>query len=153
MRIKDIRSDIENLLEVPVKLNKYFDNAKGFGVLATSDESGKVNLAVYTRPYFADEKDDWTLAFVMADHLNHANIQKNPSATYLFREEGQGYEGKRLYLTKIREEENPELVAAICRRCNYNMYGNESLRRVVFFKVDKVLPLVGQGPSLDQSAG
>jgi hypothetical protein len=129
-----------------VRLNEYFDNTKGFGVLATSDESGRVNLAVYSRPHFTDEKDDTTLAFIMADHLSHANIQKNPSAAYLFMEEGQGYVGRRLRLTKVREETSPELVAAICRRCDYNMYGSESLRNVVFFKVDEVLPLIGPGP-------
>jgi hypothetical protein len=136
-----------------VKLNEYFDTAKGFGVLATSDESGKVNVAVYTRPHFDDEKNERMLAFIMADRLNYANIQKNPNAVYLFREEGEGYAGKRLYLTRTREEENPQLVAAICRRCNYNMYGNESLRHVVFFRVDKILPLVGEGPGVDQTAG
>lgn len=129
-----------------MRLNEYFDKTKGFGVLATSDESGRVNLAVYSRPHFTDEKDDTTLAFIMADRLSHANIQKNPSAAYLFIEEGQGYAGKRLRLTKVREEASPELVAAICRRCDYNMYGNESLRSVVFFKVDEVLPLIGSGP-------
>jgi len=105
-----------------------------------------VNVAVYARPHFTGENDDSVLAFIMADRLNHANIQKNPSATYLFMEEGQGYAGKRLRLTKVREEVSEELVAAICRRCNYNMYGKESLRYVVFFKVDEVLPLIGQGP-------
>jgi len=30
----------------------------------------------------------------------------NPHAAYLFVEEGHGYKGKRLYLTKIKEEEN-----------------------------------------------
>jgi hypothetical protein len=129
-----------------VKLNEYFEKAKGFGVLATADETGKVNVDVYSRPHFTDEKDDSVVAFIMADRLNHANIQKNPSAAYLFMEEGQGYLGKRLHLTKVREEASEELVAAICRRCNYNMYGKESLRYVVFFKVDEVLPLIGQGP-------
>ncbi len=30
-----------------MKLNEYFENAKGIGVLATSDAAGKVNAAVY----------------------------------------------------------------------------------------------------------
>jgi hypothetical protein len=129
-----------------VKLNEFFDNAKGFGVLATADASGKVNTAIYARPHFMDEADEKILAFIMADRLSHANIQTNPHASYLFMEEGQGYGGKRLHLTKIREETSTDLVAAICRRCNYSMYGKESLRYVVFFKVDEVLPLIGPGP-------
>lgn len=130
-----------------MKLNEYFDKAKGLGVLATSDGSGKVNVAIYARPHFTDEKDDTMLAFIMADRLSHANIQKNPHAAYLFKEERQGYEGKRLHLTKVREEVNEELVAAICRRCDYNMYGKESLRYVVFFRVNEVLPLISPGPA------
>jgi hypothetical protein len=129
-----------------VKLNKYFENAKGLGVLATSDASGRVNAAVYARPHFTDESDEKTVAFIMADRLSHANIQTNPHAAFLFVEEGQGYTGKRLHLTKVREETSEELVAAICRRCNYSMYGRETLRYVVFFKVDEVLPLIGAGP-------
>jgi hypothetical protein len=136
----------EILKEVCVKLNEYFEKTKGLGVLATADASGKVNVAVYSRPHFTDEGDEKTIAFIMADRLSHANIQTNPQAAFLFIEEGQGYVGKRLHLTKVREEVNPELVAAICRRCNYAMYGSESLRYVVFFRVDDVLPLIGPGP-------
>jgi hypothetical protein len=129
-----------------VKLNEYFENAKGIGVLATADASGKVNVAVYARPHFTDEGDEKTVAFIMADRLSHANIQTNPHSAFLFVEEGKGYVGKRLHLTKVREETSAELVAAICRRCNYTMYGSESLRSVVFFRVDEVLPLIGPGP-------
>ena len=141
-----IRSIRTSLKEVWVKLNEYFENAKGLGVLATSDASGKVNAAVYSRPHFTDEGDEKMVAFIMADRLSHANIQTNPHAAFLFVEEGQGYAGKRLHLTKVREETSEELVAAICRRCNYNMYGKEALRYVVFFRVDEVLPLIGPGP-------
>lgn len=38
--------------------------------------------------------------------FTHHNLQSNPHAAYLFVEEGHGYKGKRLYLTKIEEEEN-----------------------------------------------
>ena len=127
-------------------LREYFENAKGLGVLATADASGEVNAAVYARPHFTDANNENTVAFIMADRLSHANIRTNPHAAYLFVEEGQGYKGKRLHLTKLREESSEELVTAICRRCNYSMYGPESLRYVVFFRVDQVLPLIGPGP-------
>ena len=32
-----------------MNLSDYFDNTKGYGVLATADSSGKVNAAVYAR--------------------------------------------------------------------------------------------------------
>lgn len=125
-------------------LQEYFDNNKGYGILATADSQGKVNAAVYARPHFFE---DGTVAFIMRERLTYANVQTNPYATYLFIEHGQGYSGKRLYLTKVREESSDELVAAICRRCDYSMFSGGLTRHVVFFSIDKVLPLVGTGGS------
>jgi len=125
-----------------MNLSDYFDITNGYGVLATAEASGKVNAAVYARPHFFDES---TIAFIMRERLTHANLQTNPHATYLFIELGQGYSGKRLYLTKLREDINDELVATICRRCDYSMFTEELTRHVVFFTIDKVLPLIGSG--------
>jgi hypothetical protein len=125
-----------------MNLTDYFDNTKGYGVLATADASGKVNAAVYARPHFFDEN---TIAFIMRERLTHANLQTNPNATYLFIQSGQGYSGKRLYLTKLREETNDALIASICRRCDYSMFKEQLTRHVVFFSIDKVLPLIGSG--------
>ena len=85
-------------------LKKYFENTKGLGVLATADSDGIVNVAVYARPHFLDGNDGNTPAFIMNERLSYANVQANPHAAYLFKEEGDGYVGKRLTLTKIREE-------------------------------------------------
>ena len=35
-----------------MELAEYFESAKGRGVLATADKTGRVNLAMYARPYF-----------------------------------------------------------------------------------------------------
>ncbi len=77
-------------------LSEYFESANGLGVLATASADGQVDLAVYARPHVL-AKD--TVAFIMADRLSHANLQSNPRAAYLFREDGEGYRGKRLHLT------------------------------------------------------
>jgi hypothetical protein len=122
-------------------LGDYFDQTKGRGVLATADATGKVNAAVYARPYFTDYT---TAVFIMAERLTHENVQSNPWATYLFMEAGEGYEGKRLYLRKIREEQNEQLVSEICRKCDYSHYDIHT-RYVVSFNVEKVLPLIGDG--------
>ncbi|MDX2454834.1 pyridoxamine 5'-phosphate oxidase family protein, partial [Desulfosarcina sp.] len=79
----------------------YFEETKGMGVLSTADGEGRVNAAVYARPHVMD---DGSLAFVMRDRLSHNNLQSNPRAAYLFREEGPGYKGIRLHLTKTHEE-------------------------------------------------
>ena len=121
------------------KLQEYFEKTKGFGVLATADSSGKVDAAVYSRPHFLEEG---TLAFIMLDRLTHHNLESNPSATFLFVEEGTGYKGKRLFLKKAREENNPELIQKIKRR----KYSSDSVEAkfLVYFTLDKELPLIGE---------
>ena len=123
-----------------MNLKQYFDTKKGFGILSTADSDGKVDAAVYARPHFME---DGTLALIMRDRLSHHNLQSNPHATFLFKEEGPGYRGKRLFMSKVREEENTELLESLRRR--KSAYGNGEDRFLVFFKLDKELPLVGDG--------
>jgi len=123
-----------------VNLSEYFEQTKGSGVLATADATGKVNAATYARPYFIDGD---TAVFIMAERLTHENLQSNPWATYLFMEEGEGYKGKRLYLKKVKEEQNDQLISEICRKCDYSHY-HIGTRYVVHFTVEKVLPLIGE---------
>jgi hypothetical protein len=124
-----------------MELNEYFESTKGRGVLATADKNGQVNLAMYARPYFIDEH---TVTFIMAERLTHANLKSNPWASYLFTEEEWKYQGKRLYLKKVKEEEDPDLVDRICRKCDYSHYETGN-RYVVYFNIEKVLPLIGGG--------
>ncbi len=87
--------------------------------------------------------EDGTMALIMRDRLSHHNLQSNPHATYLFKEEGSGYNGKRFFMTKVREEQNSELLESLRRRSS--AYGNGEERFLVFFELDKELPLVGDG--------
>jgi hypothetical protein len=125
-----------------MKISEYFEKKKGRGVIATADPEGKVGVAVYARPHFIDEK---TVAFIMADRLMHKNVQSNPHAAYLFLESGDRYVGKRLYLTKIKEEKDSNLIDKIRRRESCPVYDNyrDKTRYLVYFRVDKVLPLIG----------
>jgi len=119
---------------------EYFDNTKGTGVLATADNDGKVNAAIYARPHFLD---DGTVAFIMRDRLTHHNLQSNAHAAYLFVEDGPGYKGKRLYLTKIREEQDTELLQSLRRR-SYTS-DKDAPKFLVVFQLDKTIPLIGSG--------
>lgn len=125
-----------------MELSEYFEKKKGRGVIATTDSKGKVGVAVYARPHFINEK---TVAFIMADRLMHKNLESNPHAAYLFMEAGDKYVGKRLYLTKIKEEKDSELISSIRRRevCPVDEGYKKGLRFLVYFKINKVLPLVG----------
>ena len=120
-------------------LNEYFNDVNGQGVLATANSDGVVDVAIYAKPHIMD-KD--TIAFIMPDRLTHHNLQSNPHAAYLFMEAGEKLAGKRFFLKKIREEKDSELLYAI-RRKNYGKDDTE--RYLVFFKADKILPLIGAG--------
>ena len=125
-----------------MKLSEYFEKKRGRGVIATADPEGRVGVAVYARPHFIDEK---TVAFIMADRLMHKNLESNPHAAYLFMEAGDKYVGKRLYLTKIKEEKDSELINSIRRSevCPVDEGYKKGLRFLVYFKIKKVLPLIG----------
>ena len=121
-------------------LKDYFDENKGLGILSTADSEGRVDAAVYSRPHFIE---DGTLALIMRDRLSHNNLQSNPHAMYLFKEDGPGYQGKRLFITKLKEEKNTELLESLRRR--KDAYEDGEDRFLVYFKVDKEVPLVGEG--------
>ena len=125
-----------------MKISEYFEKKKGRGVIATADPEGKVGVAVYARPHFIDEK---TVAFIMADRLMHKNVHSNPHAAYLFLESGDRYVGKRLYLTRIKEEKDSALINKIRRKESCPVYDKyrDKTRHLVYFHVDKVLPLIG----------
>ena len=121
-------------------LKSYFENTEGKGILATADSDGKVDTAIYARPHFMD---DGTIALIMRDRLTHHNLESNFHACYMFIEKGPGYKGKRLFLTKLREEQDSELLASLRRRQYINE--KDESKFLVFFQIDKELPLVGAG--------
>ena len=99
-----------------------------------------------SKPHFMD---DGLIAFIMADRLTHHNLQSNDHAAYLFMEAGSGYKGVRLFLTKVREEQDSELLYTI-RSKRYPSYKEAGKPRfLVFFKIDKELPLIGAGREED----
>ena len=129
-------------------LKAYFDSTKGHGVLATADTDGRVNAAVFARPHVMDDN---TVAFIMPHRLTHHNLQANPHAAYLFMADSPGWKGTRVHLTKVREEQDTELLYSLRRRTYPpEQEKKEGPRNLVFFRVDKVLPLIGPGENSDQ---
>ena len=123
-----------------MSLVEYFENIKGLGVLATSDSDGNVDIAVYSRPYIIDEK---TIAFSMLEKRSYSNIQSNPRAAYMFVEQGEGYAGKRLNLTKTGEEKDEERIKQIRQQHSKAKDYEDKVRHLIYFTVDKIRPLVG----------
>ena len=120
-------------------LKDYFEETEGRGVLATADSEGKVDVAVYSRPHVIDDN---TVAFIMRERLTHENLKSNSHAAYLFMERSEKFIGKRLFLTKIKEEKDTDLARSLRRR-QYADDGEPLY--LVYFKIDKILPLIGAG--------
>lgn len=123
-----------------MEFKEYFENTEGSGILATADSDGKVDAAIYARPHIMD---DGTMALIMRDRLTHLNLQSNPHACYMFIEKGPGYKGKRFFLTKVREEQDSELLQSLRRR--QYLDEKDEAKFLVFFNIAKELPLVGGG--------
>jgi hypothetical protein len=124
-------------------LKAYFEQAKGHGVLATADAAGRVNVAIFGRPHVMEDN---SVAFIMPHRLTHSHLQSNPQAAYLFLETGPHYQGKRLYLSKIREEQDTDLLYSLRRRTySPEKEKQEGPKFLVFFQVDQVLPAMGAG--------
>jgi hypothetical protein len=125
-----------------MSLSSYFENTRGHGILATADSDGTVDLAVYAKP---EVIDDSTIAFIMRERLTHQNLKSNPHAAYMFIEQGDGFFGKRLYLTKIREETNTSFVEKIImKKPQISPPEDDSNKYLVIFHVENIRPLVGE---------
>ena len=129
-------------------LEKYFRDTKGVGILGTADDKGKVDMAVYAKPHFME---DGTIAFIMADRLTHQNLKSNNNAAYLFLEEGSKSRGKRLFIRKLREEKDSDLLYSLRSKRFSSEKEEGKTRFLVFFKVDKVLPLIGAGEEPEEA--
>ncbi len=125
-------------------LSEYFEKAKGFGVVATTDAAAQVNQAIYAKPLFLDKGNDGTCSFIMANRLTHDNVEHNPSASYLFIEEGKEFVGKRLSLVLLDEEADPAEIMAIRSR-NDLPISDEECKYLVHFHIEGVRPLIGNG--------
>ena len=126
-----------------MELSEYFNKRKGTGVLSTANTDGRVDAAIYARPHFFDEE---TVAFIAGDRLTHENLGTNPSAVYLFKEMD-SYQGKRLYLTKIKEEKDSPLIDEI-RRKRDNEHDKKHKTEsafLIYFHIDEIRPLIGDG--------
>jgi len=120
-------------------LSEYFEKTTGKGVMSTADSSGRLTAAIYARPHFVDEE---TAAFIMADRLTHKNLESNPHAVYLFMESGRNTREEALPHQNQRRKEQP-LLDTLRRRVSCPVDEEYKDRFLVYFKVDKVLPLIG----------
>jgi len=122
-------------------LKDYFESRSGICILSSADRSGKVTTAVYSAPRVME---DGSVCFIMRERLTYRNILENPHAACMYIEHGGGYQGIRLFLAKVREVNDQDLIARMTRR---NLTPEEDRskgpKHLVIFRVDKILPLIG----------
>jgi len=127
-------------------LKDYFESRSGICILSSADRSGKVTTAVYSAPRVME---DGSVCFIMRERLTYRNILENPHAACMYIEHGGGYQGIRLFLAKVREDNDQDLIGRMTRR---NLTPEEDRskgpKHLVIFRVDKILPLIG-----DSAAG
>ena len=122
-------------------LRHYFENTDGTGILATCDPAGRLNQAIYSKPFVIDDK---TVAFVMKQRNSHKNLKSHLKASYLFIEKGTSGKGIRFHMTLRNEDKNRSLIEALRKKqpCIYPK-DDDSNKFLVFFEVDQVRPLIG----------
>ena len=79
----------------------YFEEKKGMEILAATDFSGRVEVAIYSHPHIMA---DGSIASIIGDRFTICNSQSNPSGIFLFIEIRTRQWGERLFLknaTKI----------------------------------------------------
>ena len=128
-----------------MKLKDYFEQKIGISILSTADRDGKLTTAIYSKPHVLEDN---TAAFIMRERLTYHNLQTNPHAAFMFIEESAGYQGIRLFLKKIREDNDSELIAKMTRRnLTPEQDKQKGPKHLVIFSVEMILPLIGAGKS------
>jgi hypothetical protein len=124
-------------------LREYLDRKEGKSILSSANAEGMPTSTISSKTHVLD---DGTIAFVMSERLTHENLKSNPYASYTFIEEGYGYKGIRLYLKKIKEDTDNELIEKMKRRhLTPGEDKAEGPKFLVHLRVDKILPLIGEG--------
>ena len=126
-----------------MNLGQYFDESGGRGIFSSAGSDGRVTTAIYSTPRIMDDN---RVAFILREHLTYANLQVNPYASFMFMEDGGRLDGIRLYLKKVGEDDDPDLLVRMTRRhLTPEQDKARGPKHIIYFEVEKILPLVGDG--------
>ncbi len=121
-----------------------FNKETRIGSLATVNQNGDVNAAVFGSPRMIDDE---TVIMAIGDNRSFRNLQENPRATFLVVEPGDSpasWKGVRLYLTMDSFERYGELLDSFREKIR-KVAGNQSADAIVAalrFKITDVRPLI-----------
>lgn len=124
-----------------MELKEYFANTNGRAFLSTMDNDGNVDSAVYSSPQFFD---DGRIGLIMSENLSYTNVQANPQVCLLFVEHGERDKGKRLYLKKVGETDDKDVIEPLLEESMHDS-DEDAVRHLVYFELVKERPLVGGG--------
>jgi hypothetical protein len=139
--IKVVSMDKKQVMEM-------FNRQTRIGALATANQEGEVNAAVFGSPRMIDEE---TIIMAIGDNRSFRNLQENPKATFIVVEPGTEpatWKGARLYLEVEGVERYGEVLDSF-RENIRKVAGNQSADAIVAairFKVTSVRPLIAPGP-------
>ncbi len=121
-----------------------FNKQTRIGALATTNENGDVNAAVFGSPRMIDEN---TVVMAIGDNRSFRNLQKNPKAAFIVVEPGDSpaqWKGVRLYLEVDSYERYGELLDSFREKIR-KVAGDKSANAIVAalrFKITDVRPLI-----------
>ena len=126
-----------------MNIRQYLEIREGKGILSSASAEGMVTSAIYSRPHVFE---DGTIAFVMRKRLTYENLKTNPYASYMFIEDCHGYRGIRLFLKKIKEDQDNALIESMKRRhLTHEEDEGKGPKFLMHFRVERILPLIGDG--------
>lgn len=135
-------------MQVSSAVRQCLENESRTNVLATSDLSGKVNVAMFGSCRLMD---DSSVIVMLSDNRSFANLRENPHAAclvILHGTIGMATQGCRLYM-KVRSIEDEGEKWTEVREAIRKRIGNaaEMLRHLVWFDIVEVRPILdlGQG--------
>ena len=126
------------------ELMEMFNRKTRIGALATSNENGDVNTAVFGSPRMIDED---TVIMAIGRNRSFENLQENPKASFIVIEPGdspQEWKGARVYLEMSEFERYGELLDSFRKKIRETA-GEESANAIIAairFKILDVRPLI-----------
>ena len=133
-------------MKINEKVRGYLQTEARSNVLATTDKSGKVNVAVFGSLALADDE---TIVVMVGDNRTYANLKANPFAACLVTlhgKTGMQQEGCRLYLRVRSIEDGGKMFDEIKGKVKARVGdAAEMLKHLVFFDIVEVRPILDMG--------
>lgn len=133
-------------MKINEKVRGYLQAEGRSNVLATTDKSGNVNLAVFGSLALAD---DATVIVMVGDNRTYVNLQENPLASCLVTlhgKTGMQQEGCRIYLKVRSIEDEGKMFNDIKEKVRARVGdAAEMLKHLVRFDIQEVRPILDMG--------